>query len=199
MGFEIGQTALDVCKTIVESQPMITQVFLLEHEVEVNWRQKYASPKDKAAKLIESFEHTPPLSTKCYARSQFLKAVLPPLPSNHVWSMKSQVITTAGPRHIPMMNFHPEGVGLETIEEALRYIVGDERGVLLESGRHHHYYGNFLFDNEGWRKFVAEFLMPTVLVSPRYAGHRLFEGYCTLRLTADATYKPKVPSVVSIF
>jgi len=38
--------------------------------------------------------------------------------------------------------------------------------------------------------------MPVILVSPRYIGHRLRDGYSTLRLTSDTTFKPKVPELI---
>ena len=74
----------------------------------------------------------------------------------------------------------------------------DNKGVLLDSGRFQHYYGDFLLDENEWIQFMAEFLMPTFLVSPRYIGHRLYDHYCTLRLTSNNQYKPKVPEVVEI-
>mgnify|MGYP004190599807 FL=1 len=97
------------------------------------------------------------------------------------------------------MNFHPENIAREDIKKAINYISHGHNGVLLDSGRYQHYYGNFLLNESEWKKFISEFLMPTVLVSPRYIGHRLYDGYCALRLTADDKYKTKIPEVVEIF
>ena len=97
-----------------------------------------------------------------------------------------------------MMNFHPDNVPNDIIEKALSYICKSKKGVLLDSGRFFHYYGDFLLNEKEWIKFMAEFLMPCVIVSPRYIGHRLYYGDCTLRLTADSKYKPKIPTVIKI-
>lgn len=97
-----------------------------------------------------------------------------------------------------MMNFHPDAASQDDVTQALQYICRGKQGALLESGRYLHYYGDFLLNEQEWPKFMAEFLMPCTLVSPRYIGHRLYDGYCTLRLTADKTSKPKIPEVVRI-
>ena len=98
-----------------------------------------------------------------------------------------------------MMNFHPEeGVGLDDVKKVLGHICSDKRGVLLDSGRYYHHYGDFLLEEDEWIQFMADFLIPSILVSPRYVGHRLHEGFCSLRLTADGEYKPKIPEVIEI-
>jgi len=153
--------------------------------------------------LKEGFEHEKPEQEISYTRSQFLNLRLEELGElrhEEVWSLVSKVQCDDGTSmHIPMMNFHLEGVGLEAIKEALKHICGSDRGCILNSGRFFHYYGDFLLDEGAWIKFMAEFLMPCILVSPRYIGHRLYEGYCTLRLTTQKSFKPKLPKVIEIF
>ena len=97
-----------------------------------------------------------------------------------------------------MMNFHPENISTNEIIKILKHICKEKHGVFLKSGRYYHYYGNFLLSEKQWENFVTEFLMPTILVSPRYIGHRLNNGYCTLRLTTDKKYKPKIPRAIKI-
>lgn len=150
----------------------------------------------------EGFEHSAPLAEQELSRDEFGALSLDELQNpgkNTVWSISSKVcMYGGGAKHIPMMNFHLEnGAGVD-IRRTLEHICGSNTGVLLDSGRYKHYYGDFMLDNDAWTRFMAEFLMPTTIVSPRYIGHRLRDGYCTLRLTADGQYKPKVPEVVEI-
>ena len=97
-----------------------------------------------------------------------------------------------------MMNFHPDNVSLDAINESLKIICPNSKGVILETGRFFHYYGMSLLSEEKWLQFMAEFLMPCVVVSPRYVGHSLYDGYCSLRLTTDTKYKTKIPEVIAI-
>ena len=97
-----------------------------------------------------------------------------------------------------MMNFHTVDISLDKIKTVTKHICPNYDGVILSSGRFFHYYGNKLLTEDEWLKFMADFLMPCVLVSPRYIGHRLFDKYCTLRLTADKTYKTKIPEVIDV-
>jgi len=200
--FQLGQNALDVCKTIIDHQPEVSTVRLVAHEVDTNWRQRYQTTPEKLEYMLDGFEHSRPIREQEYSRQKFSQLPLDELYNlgkNQVWSITSRVQVSGGKtKHLPMMNFHPENGSEEDIKKALKYICGDKRGVLLNSGRFQHYYGDFLLDENEWVQFMTEFLMPTVLVSQRYVGHRLHDGYCTLRLTADGQYKPKIPEVVEI-
>ncbi len=156
------------------------------------------------AHLSEGFDHTIPLQNHWYPRERFGQlrlSDLGELDPRHVWSVNSVVRCCDGIyRHIPMMNFHLEEDATEDdMCKGIEHICFEQKGVLLESGRYYHYYGDFLLDEKGWYKFLGEFLMPCVLVNPRYVGHALNDGYCSLRLTADFIHKPKIPTVIKIF
>ena len=200
--FSAAQNSLEVLKIIVNNHPVISSVKIISHEVGNNWRQIHLGHHEKIRNLGGGFEHDKPKQEKNYSRKDFLDLTLEQLQkskSKEVWSFVSKVQCDDGiSRHIPMMNFHPEEVGLKAIKEAINHICGAKRGCILDSGRFFHYYGNFLLDENEWRKFMAEFLMPCILVSPRYVGHRLYDGYCTLRLTAQKQFKPKLPEVIDI-
>lgn len=123
---------------------------------------------------------------------------------DEVWSVNSKVRygdkQFTDFKHVPMMNFHfEEGADINFAIKAVEKICGDMSGVLLESGRFFHYYGNALLHHEEWLHFLGQFLMPCVLVSPRYIGHALNDGYFSLRLTADNIFKPKIPTVIKVF
>ncbi|MBS3091286.1 hypothetical protein J4217_02465 [Candidatus Pacearchaeota archaeon] len=47
MEFQIGQSALDVCRVIVEHQTDISGLKLITHEVCINWRQQYLSENER--------------------------------------------------------------------------------------------------------------------------------------------------------
>jgi len=200
--FKVNQSPLDVCKVIVANHPEITSVRLIAHTVGINWRQKYPSNSEKLSHLNTSFEHPKPIKTKTYLRDAFLQLELLDLGKivgHEVWSMTSLVSCTDGEsRHIPMMNFHPIDASLGDIKKTLAHICRNYRGAILDSGRYFHYYGDVLLSQEEWLKFMADFLMPCIIVSPRYIGHRLYDGYCTLRLTTEQTYKVKVPRVIEL-
>lgn len=200
--FQLGQNALEVCKVIIDHQPDISVVRLVAHETDTNWRQRYQTTPEKLEYMLEGFEHPRPIREQEYSRQEFSQLTfddLYNLGKNQVWSITSIVKVPIGnKKHLPMMNFHPENGSEKDIKKALKYICGDKRGVLLNSGRFQHYYGDFLLDENEWTRFMAEFLMPTVLVSPRYIGHGLYNGCNTLRLTTDGQYKPKIPEVVEI-
>lgn len=201
--FHIGQNSLEVCQAIVGAHPEILSVCLIKHEVGINWRQQHDTPEKQIGAFLSGLGHLRPLEYMTLCRQDFLDARIKSEPEiGIVWSMTSEVVCAIGMkkcvRHIPMMNFHPEGIGIEEIEQALNVICSTWKGVILDSGRHQHYYGNHLLDKDSWVKWMAEFLGPCVLVSPRYIGHRLHHGYASLRLTSDSKYKPVVPIVIKV-
>lgn len=193
--------SLDVLQEIVAENIDIVSVKLILHEVALNWGQKY----DESSKIVTHFEESliqeVPLELRQLDRQDFLNLTLDDLlTTNHkVWSFTSKVIMRDGTnRHIPMMNFHPlTGVNVQNIIDFIRLSEPEKEGVLLESGRYYHYYGYELLSENEWLQFNARFLMPMILVRARYIGHRLRDGYSTLRLTNDSTFKPKVPTVIS--
>ncbi|MBI1805632.1 MAG: hypothetical protein HYR76_01120 [Ignavibacteria bacterium] len=200
---KLNDDALIVIQSIVEHHVEIVSLQLIAHTVGLNWRQRYATSKLQLSNLESAFYQDKPLQRLNYQREEFRNLSLDNLPeveSHVVWSMTSKVLCSdAQFRHIPMMNFHPTFGSLLDIIKAIRLVCGTEPGFLLASGRYFHYYGNFLLNEREWEKFLASFLMPCCLVSPRYIGNRLLAGECTLRLTTNAMYKPVIPRVVFAF
>jgi hypothetical protein len=203
MTFNLNQNSLEAVQEIVKSHQEIIEINLIAHTVneEIKFRKINKTNKEKAKNITKSFEHEYPLRIETYSRFDFLKltlATLPLLKQNEVWSVSSKVKCSNEEKHIPMMNFHPETVNKREIISCLGIICKNKSGVLVDSGRFYHYYGNFLLNQREWEQFLGEFLMPCVLVSPRYIGHMLHYGSCTLRLTNDKQYKPKIPKVIKI-
>lgn len=199
----LGQTALGVCQAIVIANPDVEAVRLISHRVGINWRQERDTPDKQRADLLGAFWHDIPTGDLRLDRRQFVNltaASLPALSARQVWSVTSQVTCRNGQRgHLAMMNLHPDrALSLDDLEKGVAFIDRGRGGVLLDSGRHQHYYGGYLLTEHEWLDFMATFLMPCILVSPRYIGHRLHHGYCSLRLTADPEFKPTVPWVTKI-
>lgn len=196
----VGNSSLEVLQYIVSLYDEIDSVKLIAHEVGINWGQKYDTNNKITDHLEESLIQETPLRVVEYDRQDFLTMVLSDLHSDghNVWSFTSKVTMKDGShRHIPMINFHP--LKDVTLDDIKWFIVLSEpltSGVLLESGRYYHYYQVNLLSEEEWIQFNARFLMPMILVRSRYIGHRLRDGYSTLRLTNDTTYKPKIPRVI---
>ncbi len=206
MKFKLKQNSLEVAQNIINNHPEILEIRLLAHSVEKNWRQVFEDNKSKLFALANSIKHEKPLQENKYNRQDFLNLALNDLPNfngNNVWSLCSRVLCANGKyKHIPMMNFHPEIVkkedAIEPISQMIKLVCPKRLGVLLDSGRFYHFYGNFLLEPNEWIKFMAQFLMPCILVSPRYIGHRLHDGYCALRITDESEFKPDIPEVIQI-
>ncbi|MEM8729548.1 MAG: hypothetical protein AAGF79_06470 [Pseudomonadota bacterium] len=118
--------------------------------------------------------------------------------SNYALSLTSKVCMGTATYHLPLMNIHPE---VDTCpQDLLRTILDilpDQRGVLVATGRNHHFIGTRLLTTEAWPAFLSSFLMPIILVSPRYIGHALNRGAATLRLFPCPPMKPEWPVVVA--
>ncbi|MBN1630052.1 MAG: hypothetical protein JW990_09825 [Thermoleophilia bacterium] len=115
--------------------------------------------------------------------------------------MTSRVWNEAGHQvgHLALMNLHPVGFDdAHELSEAVRLVVDGTSGYLLSSGRYFHYYGQRLLSVPDWPRFLSQFLMPCVLVSPRYIGHSLYRGFCSLRLNAAPPAKPVTPSLINL-
>lgn len=186
----VGLNSLEVFQAIVEFNYEISHIRLISHKV-----------------CVSGLTHYLPTGEKWYERDDFLNLKLDTLEKigeDEVWSVNSKVRCDEDPfgdfKHVPMMNFHFEdGVVLDDAIKAINTICGNQNGALLESGRYFHYYGNYLLYHQKWLGFLGQFLMPCVLVSPRYVGHAINDGYCSLRLTADKNFKPKIPTVIKVF
>jgi hypothetical protein len=175
----------------------------IEHNVGRNWRQRYETPREQIGAIPQALVHTGPFDG-WRARVGQLERVLYKLArtrSSVATSLTSRVWNDAGHHvgHLALMNLHPVGFAdVHELNEAVRLVVDGNSGYLLNSGRYFHYYGRQLFTVLDWPRFLSQFLMPCVLVSPRYIGHSLYRGFCTLRLNAAPPFKPITPLLVRL-
>jgi hypothetical protein len=175
---------------------------LITHPVGTNWRERYRSPPSQILAIGESLIQSGPFEGEL-VRLADLAVVLTALRMSasrgRALSMTSRVYdgqcVFAG--HLAMMNLHPVGfTSADELCRALHAVCKDFPGLLLCSGRFYHYYGFRLLDQPSWLQFLAQLLMPCTLVSPRYIGHSLYRGFCSLRLNRVAPHKSVVPHVV---
>lgn len=128
-----------------------------------------------------------------------INSIICQLSSNHVLGFCSKVKLIDGSVfHIPMIDFNiePSKENLKTVKNALKQI-GQEKGVILNSGRSYHFYGLALISEKDWRFFIGQCLLLSPIIDARYIAHRLIDGECVLRLSPSRS-KPKGPEVTDI-
>ncbi len=101
--------------------------------------------------------------------------------------------------HIPMMDFRcaPSQMNKAVVKKALS-AMGENAGLIVNSGRSYHFYGVHLLTSDAWVKFLAMGILFTPIVDARYIAHRLADGACRLRIGAGPD-KPFIPTVEEFF
>lgn len=198
-----GASAVSVLQSIIKECCVDTwEVKLIAHHVEVNWRQKYKTTGERLAHLKEGLSQNTPIRTWKVRGSDLSKAVpectCEAKNINAVVSASSIVTSdTSTIRHLPLVNLHPaEHLSLDDVCDIVRETTDGMRGYLLETGRFYHFYGRATLSRRNWEHLLSQFLMPTIIVSPRYIGHSLYRGYTTVRLSTDENFKPMLPRLV---
>jgi len=188
-------------KIILELHLEKARFVVFEHSVTKNWRVRYTTVSQKYKQLKKGLiQHQPHNVFELWGYEvldgEFAQRTFT-CKKRRVISISSRVLCDDGRyRHIAMMNLHPEReLTIDNVVTMLKKITGNMPGYLLRSGRYYHFYGIALLEEEEWVRFLAQFLMPTIIVSPRYIGHSLHRGYTALRLSTDPEYKPLLPEV----
>jgi hypothetical protein len=183
--------------------PDSTKVELIVHQGRLNWRQQNTAPEDKLRNLTAGLAQPGPLSGQLSDISSLdgtLRTLTARITGTDVISATSRLFDTTARfiGHLAIMNLHTDAISdLDRLISVLRETTGGVPGYLLTSGRFYHYYGSRLLTEQEWLKFLAQFLMPCILVSPRYIGHSLFSGFCSVRLTRSNPHKPVVPTLIT--
>jgi hypothetical protein len=101
--------------------------------------------------------------------------------------------------HIPLMDFrcNPSEKNSRIVQRALK-AMGQEAGLLAESGRSYHYYGFQLQSAAEWVQFLAMAMLFSPIVDVRYIAHRLADGTCRLRISSGLG-KSSIPFVCQVF
>jgi len=130
----------------------------------------------------------------------FWNDLLASLKENFVLTISSKVTLKDGRfAHIPMMDFKcaPTAQNVELARKAFKKI-GQDHGVLLNSGKSFHYYGYTLLDETAWRAFMGHSLLLSDFVDTRYIGHALINDVCRLRVSLTRL-NPFMPTVVDVW
>jgi len=194
---------LDVLRQLILNLNLEKCIFtLIEHEVGVNWRVRYRTIEQKVQHIDEALIQHSPLNSWQITGYSILsenfepELLINPSAKNRVISITSRVICKKKQWHLALMNLHPEdGLTYDEMKMIVKKVTQGMQGYILKSGRYYHFYGITLLSEQEWLRFLSNFLMPTIIVSPRYIGHSLYRGYTCLRLTVDSEYKPMLPTV----
>jgi hypothetical protein len=122
------------------------------------------------------------------------------LKAGFVLALSSKVqLKTGGFAHIPMMDFRcaPSPKNKAVVKRALK-AMGEDAGLLIDSGRSYHFYGVRLLSQDLWIRFLALGILFNPIVDARYIAHRLADGACRLRVGTGPD-KPSMPTIAEIF
>jgi len=100
---------------------------------------------------------------------------------------------------IPLMDFRcePSETNSRIVRRALG-AMGQNAGLLAESGRSYHFYGFRLQSTSEWVEFLAMAMLFSPIVDVRYVAHRLADGACRLRISSGLG-KSSIPLVCDVF
>lgn len=121
------------------------------------------------------------------------------LPEGFALAFSSKVRLNDGTMaHIPLLDFRcpPSRNNLDVVKTALEAL-GQESGMVVDSGRSYHFYGFHLLSPDAWTQFLAMSILFAPIVDVRYVAHRLADGACRLRI-GTGPHKPTVPFVTEI-
>ncbi len=122
------------------------------------------------------------------------------IPEGHILTISSQVtLNDLTSVHLPMLDFRisPSQEGLSIVAAVLDEMGID--GIVLDSGRSYHFYGQLLLSAEQLRCFLGRALLFTPIVDYRWIAHQLIEGACALRISPGASGQgiPRVVKAIS--
>ena len=107
-------------------------------------------------------------------------------------------VGTDNTAQIPMLDFRcPCSSGNAQAIQKVLTLLGQGRGVIVESGRSYHFYGTRLMTMPEWTNFMARALLFAPLVDPRYVAHRIADGECRLKLAANNN--ADIPRITDIY
>ena len=211
--FCLGMSAPEVVCEIVKANPEIKALLFkkyipienLEEESVIRIQNQEEEVIRIQASLKRMILHNPPESEEeiWLSRKDITPEHLNQISEPWNQQFALAVISKIGPsgsrevRHIPMMDFSCEASSenLEKIQGFLKRI--GQKGVVLFSGRSYHFYGINLFSNKNWSNFLGQCLLFTGYTDSRHIGHRLIDGYGSLRISKEVR-RPTLPTVVAI-
>jgi hypothetical protein len=174
----------------------------IQHPVGLNWRQLHTTTTEKARHLSEGLRQSQPThmfemtGREYIERSENLNSLVDE--AGEVISCTSKILVHGSAYHLAIMNLHPDNdLDFVSLVRVVNAVTANMPGYVLFSGRYYHFYGLRLLEELEWYQFLACWLMPTLVVSPRYIGHSLYRGYAALRLSKSMPHKSTLPYVLS--
>lgn len=208
--FRIGMTAVEVVVEIVRTKSFINKLAFYIYNPHYTIEEIRRNTRKKNLFVHNLVHHDPSVETVILKRDEItadnLERIIKSLKEDSVLGVLSKVYTPEIEwrrepiPHIPMIDFicRESPRNLAKVEQFLR-LIGQEKGVILASGRSYHYYGT---DNcmqvDAWLNFLGDCGL-SELVDSRYIFHRLKDENQRgiLRLSA-CPLRPIIPTVVSI-
>ncbi len=129
-------------------------------------------------------------------RDQVDKGALLELPSTSAWSLRSDVVTSTGTGHLPLVDLRlrsTEGA-VEAARAIGRALVPE--GLVLATDASFHVIGSRLVEWPDLVTIWARALRWSPLVDTRFVAHHLERGHGSLRFTAGGGYE-QAPGVVA--
>lgn len=206
----LGTSAVEVLAHLIDTHPDIAVIRCVEYgrskcSEDCNGEKKIPPSQDMTAhRLQHDIQH------REWHRLQWDDAALDKLiecidklPEDRALAVTSRVtLHDHRKRHIPMVDFRcePTQIYLQKITEWMSEI-DDAGGVVLRTTNSYHYYGISLLTDRQWVKFLGHCLLLVPDVDVRYLGHRLMEGWGSLRISRDprsgtSSNEPEVVKIV---
>lgn len=200
-----GASAVEALAYIVDMHPEITEIRCVEYgRSRRDGKSLPASQQMTARRLRHDVQgrkwHKLPGGDAFLDR---LLECIESLPADRALAVTSRVALHGhGSRHIPMVDFRCKSTETpsQKITEWMKEI-DSAGGIVLRTTNSFHYYGISLLTDRQWVKFVGRCLLLVPDVDVRYLGHRLWEGWGSLRLSQDpdparSGHEPEVVQII---
>lgn len=209
--------APEMVSEIVENLQDIAAIKIIVHPANWNWRQQQTAPEQQVSALESGLTQLqrPEIEIPRQDVINNFRLVLdeirtafgPHVPRTLLSIESSVVLQTRYDAWLPTMNYHPEGVerlspeGLNRVVRLLSLISRWETSI-VETDRYWHAYAHGLMTESEFHRWLSLHSNAVALVSPRYIGQSLADGYTPTRLvSADPTsskVKLKQPEEIGV-
>jgi hypothetical protein len=209
--------APEMVSEIVEDLQDIAAIKIIVHPANWNWRQQQSEPEQQVSALesgLTQFQRPEVEVSRKDVVANFQSvlgeirtAFEPHIPRTLMSIESSVVLQTGDTAWLPTMNYHPEGVELGSPEGLTRVVrllslISRWETSIVETDRYWHAYAHGLMTEPEFHRWLSLHSNATALVSPRYIGQSLADGYTPTRLVgADPTgseIKVKQPEEIGV-
>lgn len=209
--------APEMISEIVEDLQDIAAIKIIVHPANWNWRQQQSQPEQQVSALesgLTQFQRPEVEIPRQDVVANFQPvlneirtAFEPHIPRTLLSIESSVVLQTGDTAWLPTMNYHPEGVelgspeGLNRVVRLLSMISRWETSI-VETDRYWHAYAHGLMSQTEFHRWLSLHSNAVALVSPRYVGQSLADGYTPTRIVSadpsESEVKLKQPQEMGI-